>query len=260
MKTKTLRKIGISALMASVIFVLLYVSLESGENKVENISVVMVKKDIDENDKIDPNDLELVSMPENIGNQYVRDIALVSNKFAKDKLYKGQYVRAENIKAVAASKKATAETRTVRVATNVAAYAGAGKGDIVDLIYVGKIGALETIGRYFYQNLEVKAVLNKSGIDLEKLTTDKYNQADQEPGFIDFEVPATVALEISTLQGETNNVCFKLAVWEDESKPVTDPGFRKSYELIYGGSKTKVITESPKTKQEKPAIQIKTSK
>ncbi len=232
---KTLKKIAISVIVATVIFILIFKSLQpSVEDKIEYVEVVVTKVELLPGQKISDENLSLYNLPADLAMKYVQDISEVTGKYAKDKIYPGEFIRQENIKKVS-NDSIGSDIREVRILTNLAAYGGVGKGDNVDIIYVDKIGTLNEIGKILYEGLEVKNVLNKSGVDLEKIDADKYNKADLEPGFVVFQVSQEMALEIETLQGITTDVVFKLSRWIDRSKPTNNlPGVKTKESIIYG--------------------------
>lgn len=235
---KKFKKIVLSLIVAAVLFGLLFAQLQqaSGE-KIEYTEVVSAKVKIQSGSKIAKEDVELKKVPVGVISNGIEDLNLVVDKYAKDTLYAGQYVLDYDVKS-AQSNSIGPDIREVRVITNIAAYGGVGKGDKVDLIYVGKINALtDSIGKLLYEGLEVKNVLNRSGVDLEAITSDKYNQADVEPGYVSFWVNQEMAIEIETLQGMENDVVIKLAKWVDSSEATEqDHGVMRKEDILFNGN------------------------
>lgn len=227
-----------------VVFIILLYNIRPTLNKnTEYVEVVkVVAEGILPGEKIANENLTTDQLPADVVKDqgYVTKIEDVINKYANDRLYKNQYIRAENIKggeAVVEEKVVDPGIREVRIITDVAAYGGVGKGDKVDLIFVNKIGAIDTVGKILYEGLEVTSVLNKSGVNLEKIAADKYNTADLEPGFVTFEVSQEKALEIETLQGTGNDVVFKLTRFvEGSEKTNTLPGIKTDESIIYNNN------------------------
>lgn len=226
------------------VFVILLYNIRPTLNKnTEYVEVVKVVADgILPGEKIANENLTTDQLPADVVKDqgYITKIEDVINKYANDRLYKNQYIRAENIKGgeeVVEEKVVDPGIREVRIITDVAAYGGVGKGDKVDLIFVNKIGAIDTVGKILYEGLEVTSVLNKSGVNLEKISADKYNTADLEPGFVTFEVSQEKALEIETLQGTGNDIVFKLTRFiEGSDKTNTLPGIKTEESIIYNNN------------------------
>lgn len=234
---KKITRIVIALVFAAILFVLLYAQIyqASRDEKIMLVDVVVAKNEVVADDKISAEDVEIKSkkIPEEMAHNYITSLDEVVNKYAKDTLHSGELIHVNSVKAVQGEKPA-ADVREVRITTDVAAYSGVGKGDKVDLIYVDKMGALETVGKLLYEGLEVKAVLNRSGVDLERIVADKYNQANLDPGYVVFWVSQKMALEIETLQGTSSDVVFKLAKWTDHSeKTDSEPGIQTKESIIF---------------------------
>jgi hypothetical protein len=234
---KKITRIVIALVFAAILFVLLYAQIyqASRDEKIMLVDVVVAKNEVVGDDKISAEDVEIKSkrIPEEMAHNYITELNDVVNKYAKETLHSGELIHIDSVKAIQ-GEKPTADVREVRITTNVAAYSGVGKGDKVDLIYVDKMGALETVGKLLYEGLEVKSVLNRSGVDLERIVADKYNQANLDPGYVVFWVSQKMALEIETLQGTSSDVVFKLAKWTDHSeKTNTDSGVQTKESIIF---------------------------
>ena len=234
---KKITRIVIALVFAAILFALLYAQIfqASRDEKIMLVDVIVAKNQVKADDKISAEDVEIKNkkIPEEMAHNYITSLEGVVNKYAKDTLHSGELIHVNSVKAVQGEKPA-ADVREVRIATNVAAYTGAGKGDKVDLIYVDKMGALETVGKLLYEGLEVKAVLNRSGVDLEIVTEDKYNQVNLDPGYVVFWVSQKMALEIETLQGTSSDVVFKLAKWTNHSeKTNSEPGIQTKESIIF---------------------------
>jgi len=234
---KKITRIVIALVFAAVLFVLLYAQIyqASRDEKIMLVDVVVAKNEVVADDKISVEDVEIKSkrIPEEMAHNYITELNDVVNKYAKETLHSGELIHINSVKTIQ-GEKPTADVREVRITTNVAAYSGVGKGDKVDIIYVDKMGALETVGKLLYEGLEVKAVLNRSGVDLERIEADKYNQANLDPGYVVFWVSQKMALEIETLQGTSADVVFKLAKWTDHSeKTNTDSGVQTKESIIF---------------------------
>lgn len=251
---KKLTKIAVAVALAAILCLLLYAQIfqASKEQKVQLADVVVVKREIAPGEKIAKEDVELQSkrVPAEMSKNYFGRIEDVENKYAKDRIYEGSFVHVNSIKSTE-EKKLPADIREIRIATNVAAYAGVGKGDKVDLIYVDKMGALDTVGKIIVEGLEVKAVLNSAGQDLEKVEADKYNQVSLEPSYVVFWLDQKLALEIGTLQGTTTDIVFKLAKWTDDSEEIKqNPGVKTKDAIIFGK------TQAPAQPSNEPPVKI----
>lgn len=232
---KTLNKIFISLVVAVVLIGYLYVNMQnSGTEAIEYENVVVAKEKIIAGQKIAAEDLDTKEVPKGLVPNAIRKKEDIINKYAKDTLYKNEYIIADNIKTMSVETFGP-DVREVRVVTNIAAYGGVAVGDKIDLIYVGKINAVsDPVGRILFEGLEVKSIMNRSGVDLELIKADKYNQAEQEPGYVTFWVEQEKALEIQTLQGINNDVVFKLSKWIDQSERMDqDYGVKIKEEILF---------------------------
>lgn len=216
--SKRVRNIIISAFLAIVLFLVLVILLKPGEmDKIEYVGVVKMTEKIIADNKIDKEQLKVVKMQKELAVGLATEIDQVANKYAKDNLYEGQYVRIDNLKNTNDSVKEDEFTREIMVITDLASYGGVGSGDKVDLTYVGTLNGTNNLGKRMYQGLVVEKVLNNEGIDLSTVQLGKYNKTELEPGFIIFKLPADRVLELQTLQGSDKRVCFKISKWTEKS-------------------------------------------
>lgn len=220
---KKISRIVIAIIVAIILFFVLYAQINQAKETDVFVDVVVVNKDILPDSKISKEDLEIKKMPEELANDYFNDLNEVENRYSKDRIYAFSMVHRNNVKTTQSEKSENqSEVREIRVLTDVASYSGVGPGDRVDLIYVNRLGAIETVGKVLYEGLEVRAVLNRSGINLEQIIKDKYNEVNMEPRFVVFHVDQKMALEIETLQGISNDVVFNLAKWTPGSEKLNE--------------------------------------
>lgn len=240
----TLPKLIIALVIAgALVYILLQNQGVGYQEKVSYVDVVVMKVNVLANERIEMDSIAYKSVPVDIAEGYVKSKEEVANKFAKNNIYEGELLNKNKVKEVA-DVIPTADQRQIRIVTNIAAYAGVGKGDLVDLIYVDKIGALNTVGKVMFQGLEVQDVLNKHGKDLETVQSDKYNQAENEPGYVTFLVSLEQALEMQTLQGTSNEVVFSLVRWTDYSEKNSEELPVKTQEQVIF-NRTGVIPTGP---------------
>lgn len=216
---KKIYRVLVSLVFAAVLFGVLFAQLQqTSGKKIEYIEVVQMKEKVVAGAKIGKEDVVLKEVPVGVIKNGITDLTLVIDKYARNTLYPEDYVRNENVKTVG-DNVISPRMREVRIPTNIAAYGGVGKGDKIDLIYIGKINmVMDPIGEMIEEGLEVKSVLNKAGVDLELVSADKYNQTDLEPGYVTFLLDQKRAIEIEVLQGLQNDVSFKLVKWVEQSE------------------------------------------
>lgn len=217
LKKNTIKFI-IAFIMAVASIVVLYnLIVPEDVQNLEFEQYVKASKSIKVDEIITEDMLEYAELPkDSIPAGIIKSKTEVIGKYSTTNILKDEALRTEKVKKEMDSKY-TSEEREVRIYTNVQAYGGVGPGDQADLIYTGNALNNERIGILQHEGVLVKKVLNESGIDIQAINSDKYSQNSTIPRIVVLTVSQEMALEIETLQDESQ-VNFKLIKWTERSK------------------------------------------
>ncbi len=213
----------VSILIAMVLFVLLYRGIEGEQTvKINYVDYVVAANKINIGDRITEKDVTIKKiaeggLPEGVYFKQKQDLI---NKVAKAVIYKDELITVSSIyKKDAYIKNVDAGTREIRLLTNLLASSGATKGDLVDVVYVGKTGVTDKeVGKLVFSKIQIESVLNENGIDIESIVPDEYNYTTISPRFVTIQVDIDTAVKIDTLQGNEDTVVFKLVKYVSSSE------------------------------------------
>lgn len=216
-----LKKIGkkkiIKVLIAAVLAIVSLYGLYNAVVPKDKVNIkygkyIRAVSKIDVDQRIEENMIAEDIMPiDNISPGAITEKAEIIGKYAASDIYPDELIRKERIKKEKDSEY-QGEERRVRIYTNLMAYGGVGPGDRADLVYTG-----ENVGVIKYEGVLVEKVLNEDGVELSNIKEDKFNKESRRPYIIELKTSQEMALNIATLQGNENEVKFKLIKWTERS-------------------------------------------